>query len=82
MTRKQKLCDICHKPITQLGGAVMTIKTEPVDDPALYNADYPTTDCVVLCHKNYHTNDEFIAAGYLPPEWVRSLLDLQETRCN
>jgi hypothetical protein len=82
MTRKQKLCEICHEPITQFGGVAMTMKTEPVDDIAVYNADFPSTDFVVVCQKNYHTDDEFIAAGYLPPEWVRSLLDLQETRCS
>jgi hypothetical protein len=81
MTRRQKLCDICHEPIAQLGRAAMTMKTEPVDDTAVCNADYPAADFIVLCQKSYHTDDEFIAAGYLPPEWVRGLLDLQETRC-
>lgn len=81
MTRKQELCEICHQPITQLGGVAMTMKTGPVDDTAICQADYPAADFMVLCRKNYHTEDEFIAAGYLPPEWVRSLLDLQERRC-
>jgi hypothetical protein len=82
MTRKQKLCDICQEPITQLGRVAMTMKTEPVDDPAIYYTDYPEPDFMIVCQKNYHTDDEFIAAGYLPPEWVRGLLDLQETRCS
>ena len=82
MTRKQKLCDICHEPITQLGRAAMTMKIEPVDDRAICNPDFPAADFMTLCQKNYHTDEEFIAAGYLPPEWVRGLLDLQETRCS
>ncbi len=80
MIRKQKLCDICHEPMTQFGGVAMTMKTGPVDDTEICNADLPITDFMVLCQKNHHSDDEFIAARYLPPEWVRSLLDRQETR--
>jgi hypothetical protein len=81
MTRKQKLCDICHQPIRQLGGVAMTMRTEPVENTAACNADIPAADFMLLCQSNYHTDDEFIAEGYLPPEWVRRLLDLQETHC-
>jgi hypothetical protein len=78
MTRKQKLCEICYQPITQLGGVAMTMKAGPVDGMVISDTDFPGADFIVLCQKNYHTDDEFIAAGYLPPEWVRSLLDLHE----
>jgi hypothetical protein len=79
MSCKLKLCDVCHEPITPLGGVAITMKTGPVEDTAVYNTDFPSTDFMILCRKNYHTDDEFIAAGYLPPEWVRSLPDLLGT---
>ena len=82
MTSKPELCDICHEPITPLGGVVVTVKTEPIEESAVYSPDFRSTDFMILCRKNYHTEDEFIVAGYLPPEWVRRLLDLQETGYN
>lgn len=82
MIRKQKPCDICHETITQLGGVAITMKTGPVGGTEIYNVDHPITDFIVLCQKNHHADDEFIAARYLPPGWVRSLLDVEETRCS
>ncbi len=74
MSSKQGLCDICHEPITPLGGAAVTIKTEPVLDAELYREGFGSTDFIVLCRMGHHTDDEFLSAGYLPPEWVRSML--------
>ena len=79
MTSMPELCDICHEPITPFGGAAVTVKTEPTGESAVCSPDFRSTDFIILCRKNYHTEDDFIIAGYLPPEWVRSLLDLQGT---
>jgi hypothetical protein len=87
MSSKPVLCDICHEPITALGGAAITIKTEPVRDATLYSEGFSSTDFIVLCRMGHHTDDEFLNAGYLPPEWVRSMLrpssspELQAASC-
>ena len=74
MTGKPALCDVCHEPITPFGGVAITIKTEPVRDAALYSEAFCSTDFIVLCRMGHHTDDEFLSAGYLPPEWVPSML--------
>jgi hypothetical protein len=74
MSSKPVLCDVCHEPITPLGGVAITIKTEPIRDAALYSERISSTDFIVLCRMGYHSDDEFLSAGYLPPEWVPSML--------
>jgi hypothetical protein len=74
MSSKPVLCDVCHESITALGGVAITIKTEPVRDAAPYSEGFSSTDFIVLCRMGRHSDDEFLSAGYLPPEWVPSML--------
>jgi hypothetical protein len=74
MSSKPVLCDVCNEPITPLGGVAITIKTDPVLDAALYSEGFSSTDFIVLCRMGHHSDDEFLSAGYLPPEWVPSML--------
>jgi hypothetical protein len=71
---KPVFCDVCQEPLTPLGGAAITIKTEPVRDAALYSEGFSSTDFIALCRMGYHSDDEFLNAGYLPPESVRGML--------
>jgi hypothetical protein len=73
MSSKPVLCDVCHEPITPLGGVAITIKTEPVRDAALYSEGFSSTDFIVLCQMGYHSDDEFLSAGFVPPAWVRGM---------